>query len=55
LRKEKKQGMKERQYRRRNRRINMKKEKCGRERNVEMEEGNKTIVKTGRETVKADG
>jgi len=47
--------MKKRQYRRRNRRINMKKKKCRRERNVEMEEGNKTVIKTGKETVKADG
>jgi hypothetical protein len=33
----------------------MKKKKCRRERNVEVEEGNKTIVKTEKETVKADG
>jgi hypothetical protein len=47
--------MKKMQYRRRNRRINMKEKKCRRERNVEMEEGNKTIVKTGKGTVKGDG
>jgi hypothetical protein len=47
--------MRKRQYRRRNRRINMKKKNSRRERNVEMEEGNKTIVKKGKETVKADG
>lgn len=39
----------------RNGRINMKKKKCRRrEGNVEMEEGNKTMVNTGKEKVKAD-